>query len=95
MLETEWQLSSQRDRRPGGDGTSPPPLPCPVPLLLEYYDSFLRRPMRILLSQSSEIFRPLHLVEAAAVRLYLPRGYPIQHEKPRSPSKHAYMRVSV
>ncbi len=54
----EWQLPSQRDRHPGGDGTIPPLFPCPVAPLLEYYDSFLFRPMRIPLSQSSEIFRP-------------------------------------
>ena len=54
----EWQLPSQRDRHPGGDGTISPLFPCPVAPLLEHHDSFLFRPMRIPLSQSSEIFRP-------------------------------------
>jgi hypothetical protein len=48
---------------------------------------------RILSPQSAQVDAPLHVIEAAAARLHLPRGYTVQHEQARSPS--AYMRVSL
>ena len=48
---------------------------------------------RILSPQSAQVDAPLHVIEAAAARLHLPRGYAVEHEQARSPS--AYMRVSL
>ena len=73
-----------------------PPLPPQPPLLaVEYRDSFLSKRMRsrILSPQSAHVDAPLHVIEAAAARLHLPRGYAVEHEQARSPS--AYMRVSL
>ncbi len=61
--------------------------------MLEYYDNFISRPMRFLHHSTPEIYHPLHVVEAAAARLHLPRGYALKHEQPRSPS--GYMRISL
>jgi hypothetical protein len=49
--------------------------------------------MHIQSAQSVQVDTPLHLIEAAAARLHLPRGYAVKHEQARSPS--AYMRVSL
>ena len=49
--------------------------------------------MRILNEQRAQVDAPLHVIEAAAARLHLPRGYAVEHEQARSPS--AYMRVSL
>jgi hypothetical protein len=74
----------------------PPPPPGPqLPLLdIEYHDRFLSKRMRchILSPQSAQVDAPLHVIEAAAARLHLPRGYAVKHEQARSPS--AYMLVS-
>ena len=48
---------------------------------------------RILSPQSTQVDAPLHVIEAAAARLHLPRGYAVEHEQAQSPS--AYMRVSL
>jgi hypothetical protein len=61
--------------------------------LLDYFDSFLGKSMRIRLAQSVQVDTPFHLIEAAAARLHLPRGYAVEHEQARSPT--AYMRVSL
>ena len=71
---------------------SPPPA-APQPPLLDYHDRFLGRPMRITLCQCDQVDAPLHVIEAAAARLHLPRGYAVKHEQARSPS--AYMRVPL
>ena len=49
--------------------------------------------MRILNEQRAQVDAPLHVIEAAAARLHLPRGYAVEHQQARSPS--AYMRVSL
>jgi hypothetical protein len=49
--------------------------------------------MRITFLQFYQVDAPLHVIEAAAARLHLPRGYAVKHEQARSPS--AYMRVSL
>ena len=49
--------------------------------------------MHIRLAQSVQVDTPFHLIEAAAARLHLPRGYAVKHEQARLPS--AYMRVSL
>jgi hypothetical protein len=49
--------------------------------------------MRITSFQCDQVDAPLHVIEAAAARLHLPRGYAVKHEQARSPS--AYMRVSL
>ncbi len=49
--------------------------------------------MRILNEQRAQVDAPLHVIEAAAARLHLPRGYAVKHEQARSPS--AYMHVSL
>jgi hypothetical protein len=63
--------------------------------LVEYHDYYLSKRMhcRMLSPQSSQVDAPLHLIEAAAARLHLPRGYAVEHEQARLPS--AYMRVSL
>ena len=61
--------------------------------LLDYYDSFLGKSMHIRLAQSVQVDTPFHLIETAAARLHLPRGYAVEHEQARSPT--AYMRVSL
>ena len=75
----------------------PPPPPGPqLPLLdVEYHDGFLSKSMRcrILSPQSAQVDAPLHVIEAAAARLHLPRGYAVEHEQAPLPS--AYMRVSL
>jgi len=48
---------------------------------------------RILSPQSAQVDAPLHVIEAAAARLHLPRGYAVEHQQARSPS--AYMRVPL
>jgi hypothetical protein len=48
---------------------------------------------RILSPQFAQVDAPLHVIEAAASRLHLPRGYAVEHEQARSPT--AYMRVSL
>jgi hypothetical protein len=48
---------------------------------------------RILSPQSAQVDAPLHVIEAAAARLHLPRGYAVKHEQARLLS--AYMRVSL
>ncbi len=79
----------------------PSPLPCSVPTpvppqIVEYQDVFLSKRMRcrMLSPQSTQVDAPLHLIEAAAARLHLPRCfYAVEHEQARSPS--LYMRVSL
>jgi hypothetical protein len=59
------------------------------------HDDFLskRRSCRILSPRYAQVDAPLYLIEAAAARLHLPRGYAVEHEQARSPS--AYMHVSL
>ena len=72
----------------------PSPAPgAPESPLLHYHDRFLGRSMRITSFQCDQVDAPLHVIEAAAARLHLPRGYAVKHEQARSPS--AYMRVSL
>jgi hypothetical protein len=66
------------------------------PQLVEYHDRFLSKRMRcrMLSPQTAQVDAPLHLIEAAAARLHLPRVfYAVKHEQARSPS--AYMRVPL
>ena len=60
---------------------------------LEYKDPFLGRDLRIPDDQRSQINAPLHVIAAAAARLYVPRGHPLAHEQWPSPS--GYMRVPL
>ncbi len=83
---TASHLSGAKMRPP-----SPPLLP--PPLSLQYYDRFLARPMRIPFDQRAQIDALLHVIEAAAARFHFPRGYPLAHEHPQSPS--GYTRVSL
>ena len=62
-------------------------------LRLEFQDRFLTRRVLVAFENRSQIDAPLHVIEAAAARLHLPRGYAVEHEQARSPS--AYMRVSL
>ena len=62
-------------------------------LRLEFQDRFLTRRVLVAFENRSQIDAPLHLIEAAAARLHLPRGYAVEHEQAQSPS--AYMRVSL
>ena len=59
----------------------------------EYRNHFLGRNFHISSEQRAQVDSPLHLIKAAAVRLHLPRGYPLEHEQLRSPSD--YMPVSL
>jgi hypothetical protein len=43
--------------------------------------------------QTAQADAPLHVIETAAARLHLPRGYAVEQQQARSPS--AYMRVSL
>ncbi len=58
---------------------------------LAYDDRFLSRRMRILVKERAEIDAPLELIEAAAARLHLPRGYPLAHEQPPLPSGYTHI----
>jgi hypothetical protein len=71
-----------------------PPVTVP-PQLVEYDDHLLSKRMRcrILSPQTAQADAPLHVIEAAAARLHLPRGYAVEQQQARSPS--AYMRVSL
>ena len=62
-------------------------------LRLEFQDRFLSRCVLVTFENRSQIDAPLHLIEAAAARLHLPRGYAAEHQQARSPS--AYMCVSL
>ena len=59
--------------------------------LLDYYDSFLGKSMHIRLAQSVQVDTPFHLIETAAARLHLPRGYAVEHEQARSPSAYTHV----
>ncbi len=73
---------------------SPVPVGGSVQPALKYNDRYLGKPtMRILFSQRAQVDAPLHVIEAAAARLHLPRGYAVKREQARLPS--AYMRVSL
>jgi hypothetical protein len=73
---------------------APTPVGGSIQPKLKYTDHYLATPtMRIPFSQRAQVDAPLHVIEAAAARLHLPRGYAVQHEQARSPS--AYMRVSL
>ena len=56
------------------------------PLSPEFHDRFLGRTFRALFVKPVHADAPLHVIEAAAARLYLPRGYPLAHEQLRLPS---------
>ena len=60
---------------------------------LEYKDHFLGRDLRIPDDQRALIVAPLHVIAAAAARLYVPRGHPLAPEQWPLPS--GYMRVSL
>ncbi len=62
-------------------------------LRLEFQDRFLTRRVLVTFENRSQIDAPLHVMEAAAARLHLPRGYAVEHQQARSPS--AYMRVPL
>ena len=62
-------------------------------LRLEFQDRFLTRRVLVAFENRSQIDAPLHVIEAAAARLHLPRGYAVEHEQAQSPS--GYMRVSL
>ena len=82
---------------PDSGAVSAGPFPRIIPPLfdVEFHDRFLSKRMRcrILSPQSAQVDAPLHVIEAAAARLHLPRGYAVEHEQARSPS--AYMHVSL
>ena len=62
-------------------------------LRLEFQDRFLTRRVLVAFENRSQIDAPLHVIEAAAARLHLPRGYPLALELPPPPS--GYMRVAL
>ena len=62
------------------------------PPLIEYHDSFLGRRRRIGFQECDEIDSPLHLIDAAARRLHLTRGYPLEKTEKNAS---AYMRMTV
>jgi hypothetical protein len=87
-------MSSNSSKAPTQRSESPPGPQTPL-LAVEYHDGFLSKRMRcrILSPQYAQVDAPLHIMETAAARLHLPRGYAVVHQQARLPS--AYMRVSL
>ncbi len=63
------------------------------PVSLQYVDPFLGRTLRIPADQRAQVDAPLHVIAAAAARLYVPRGHPLAHEHPPPPG--GYMHVAL
>ena len=61
----------------------------------QYIDPFLGRTLRIPPDQHAQVDAPLHVIAAAAARLYLPRGHTVALEQPPTPPPSGYTRLSL
>ena len=62
---------------------------------VECHDFYLGRRLRLPLDQRAQVDAPLHVIAAAAARLYLPRGHPLALEQPPAPPPSGYTRISL
>ena len=62
---------------------------------VECHDFYLGRRLRLPLDQRAQVDAPLHVIAAAAARLYLPRGHTLALEQPPAPPPSGYTRISV